>query len=61
MKDPWTTTPADVKQTDADGKATFDNGYGRFVVSAPGHASVMYYSTFPRSLVELGVGKEAAK
>jgi len=60
MSDPWTTTPADVKQTDADGKATFGNGYGRFIVSAPGHASVMYYSNFPKALVELGVGKDAS-
>lgn len=54
--DPWPTTPAEVKQTDADGRTKFSNGFGRFVVTAPGRSSVMFRAPYPSKEIDLGVG-----
>lgn len=57
--DPWPTTPADVRQTGADGKAKFDSVFGRFVAIAPGGRRASFSSAFAPSAIELGVGGTA--
>ncbi|RYG87171.1 hypothetical protein EON77_02515 [bacterium] len=53
---PWPTTPTEVKQADAEGVAQFDDGRGRYVVSAPGKGSASFYAGLPPKKIEIGLG-----
>ena len=54
---PWPTTPREVKQPAGDGVARFDEGRGRYVVSAPGKGSASFYAGLPPKSIEIGVGE----